>query len=252
MSLPPCVTNISISKTDNVFLKIPNPQTSEGFLCLNSWCFPSNLQCWWYDFHSRWLRGKELPANGSRCRRCWFDPGLARSPGEGNDNPLQYSCLVNPMDRRTWWAIVYQVTKSWTWLSRYAHVIQFIVFLLKLVYFVHLGRVSAPQSRASLGELCSGWVPLHKSAPSASSWKLHLHLEGKRSPSQRKSFARHTSPGWGEGAKGGAPGCAVPMYAFFLPVSLRYSWHTALCMCRAQWIFFFFLLTKTCISWNKT
>ena len=31
-------------------------------------------------------------------------PGLGRSPGEGNSNPLQYSCLENPMDGGTWWA----------------------------------------------------------------------------------------------------------------------------------------------------
>ena len=37
---------------------------------------------------------------------------LGRSPGEGNDNPLQYSWLENPMDRGTWWATVYRVTKS--------------------------------------------------------------------------------------------------------------------------------------------
>ena len=40
-------------------------------------------------------------------------PGLGRSPEEGNDNPLQYSCLGNPMDRGTWWATVHGVTKSW-------------------------------------------------------------------------------------------------------------------------------------------
>ena len=37
-------------------------------------------------------------------------PGLRRSPGEGNGNPLQYSCLENPMDRGAWWATVYGVT----------------------------------------------------------------------------------------------------------------------------------------------
>ena len=37
-------------------------------------------------------------------------PGLGRSPGEGNGNPLQYSCLGNPMDRRSWWATVHRVT----------------------------------------------------------------------------------------------------------------------------------------------
>ena len=41
-------------------------------------------------------------------------PGLGRSPGEGNGNPLQYSCLENPMDGGAWWATVHGVAKSWT------------------------------------------------------------------------------------------------------------------------------------------
>ena len=44
-------------------------------------------------------------------------PGSGRSPGEGNDSPLQYSCLENSMDRGPWWAIVHEVTKVWTGLS---------------------------------------------------------------------------------------------------------------------------------------
>ena len=44
-------------------------------------------------------------------------PGLVDFPGEGNGNPLQYSCLENPMDRGSWQATVDGVTKSWTWLS---------------------------------------------------------------------------------------------------------------------------------------
>ena len=44
-------------------------------------------------------------------------PRSGRSPGEGNGNPLQYSCLENPMDRGAWWATVYGVTKSQTRLS---------------------------------------------------------------------------------------------------------------------------------------
>ena len=39
-------------------------------------------------------------------------PGLGRSPGEVNGNPLQYSCLGNPMDREAWWATVQLVTKE--------------------------------------------------------------------------------------------------------------------------------------------
>ena len=44
-------------------------------------------------------------------------PGSGRSPGEGNGNPLQYSCLENPMDRGAWWATVHGVAKSRTRLS---------------------------------------------------------------------------------------------------------------------------------------
>ena len=40
-------------------------------------------------------------------------PRLGRSPGGGNGNPLQYSCLDNLMDRGAWWAIVHGVAKSW-------------------------------------------------------------------------------------------------------------------------------------------
>ena len=44
-------------------------------------------------------------------------PGLGRSPGERNGNPLQYACLENSMDRGAWPAEVHGVTKSWTQLS---------------------------------------------------------------------------------------------------------------------------------------
>ena len=58
-----------------------------------------------------WLSGKEPTCNGG-------DPGLipwsGRSLGEGNGNPLQYSCLKNPMDRGGWQATVLSVAKSRT------------------------------------------------------------------------------------------------------------------------------------------
>ena len=44
-------------------------------------------------------------------------PWLGRFPGEGHGNPLQYSCLENPMDRGDWWATVPEVSRSWTQLS---------------------------------------------------------------------------------------------------------------------------------------
>ena len=45
-------------------------------------------------------------------------PGSGRAPGGGHGNPLQNSCLENPMDRGARWATVHDVTKSWTWLKR--------------------------------------------------------------------------------------------------------------------------------------
>ena len=52
-------------------------------------------------------------------------PGLGRSPGEGNGNPLQYSCLENPMDRGAWQAIVHGVPKSRTRLSDFTFTFTF-------------------------------------------------------------------------------------------------------------------------------
>ena len=49
---------------------------------------------------------ENLPANAGDTS---LIPGLERSPGGGNSNPLQYSCLKNPMDRETWWATVHGV-----------------------------------------------------------------------------------------------------------------------------------------------
>ena len=46
-------------------------------------------------------------------------PELGKSPGEGNGNRLQYSCLENPMDRGAWWARVHWVAKIWTKLNDY-------------------------------------------------------------------------------------------------------------------------------------
>ena len=46
-----------------------------------------------------------------------FDPWVGRSPGKGNDIPLQHSCLGNPKDRGAWWATVHGIANSWTRLS---------------------------------------------------------------------------------------------------------------------------------------
>ena len=57
---------------------------------------------------------KNLPANAGDIRDAGSVLGSGRSPGEGDGNPLQYSCLENPMDRGAWWSTVRGVTKSRT------------------------------------------------------------------------------------------------------------------------------------------
>ena len=65
----------------------------------------------------RRLSSKELPSNAGDTGDVSWIPGWGRSPGGGNGNLLQYSCLGNPTDRRTWKATVHGVIKSWTQLS---------------------------------------------------------------------------------------------------------------------------------------
>ena len=57
---------------------------------------------------------KDPPANAGDSRDVDLIPGSGRFPGEGHGNPLQYSCLGNPMDKGVWQATVYRVEKSQT------------------------------------------------------------------------------------------------------------------------------------------
>ena len=61
--------------------------------------------------------GKDPPVTTGDTRHKDSIPGLGRSPGEGNGNPFQYSCLRNYMDRGAWQAIVHRVTQSQTQLK---------------------------------------------------------------------------------------------------------------------------------------
>jgi len=65
---------------------------------------------------------KNLPANGGDARDRGSIPGFGRSPGVGNGNAYQHSCLENPMDKGAWLAIVHGVTESWTRLSTHTHI----------------------------------------------------------------------------------------------------------------------------------
>ena len=63
---------------------------------------------------------KNPPVSTEDARDTGLIPGSGRSPGGGNGNPLQYSCLGNPMDRGAWWATAHEVAKNWTKLSDWA------------------------------------------------------------------------------------------------------------------------------------
>jgi len=79
--------------------------------------------------NNKWIKsifatGHKVTPGGSDCKESACNavdagliPGLGRSPGEGNGNPLQYSCLGNSMDRGDWQAAVHGAAKSRTWLS---------------------------------------------------------------------------------------------------------------------------------------
>ena len=64
-------------------------------------------------------------------------PGLGRSPGEGNGNPLQYSCLENPIDGGAWWATVHGITKSRTQLSDFTS-LHFIIKINNFEKFIKI------------------------------------------------------------------------------------------------------------------
>ena len=89
--------------------------------------------------------------------------------GEGNGNPLQCSCLENPRDRGTWWAVVYRVAQSWTWLKRLSSSSS-IWCTLKFCRAWHcpLGSVAPDQF------LLHGWPK----GPQMEFWRL-TYLDGK-------------------------------------------------------------------------
>ena len=88
---------------------------------LNVWSAPSRIRTYegsWMDIRLIWasqveLVVKNLPANVGDVTDAGLIPESGRSPGGGHGNPLQHSCLENPMDRGACRAIVHRVTKTW-------------------------------------------------------------------------------------------------------------------------------------------
>ena len=70
-----------------------------------------DFDLWYQDL---WFSGKESACNAGTAGASGSIPESEGSPGGGHDNPLQYSCLENPMDRGTWRATVHRVRKSQT------------------------------------------------------------------------------------------------------------------------------------------
>ena len=82
-------------------------------------------------------------------------PGSGRSPGEGNGNPFQDSCLENPMDREAWWATVHGIAKSQTRLSDFTHFTHHTV----LIYYAFVKEFEIKEHNASnfvLSQDCFG------------------------------------------------------------------------------------------------
>ena len=110
--------SISCTPIQNERLK----EKIKGLSCWGNWVFYIGSHSgWWQDFPGGWVV-KNPPANAGDSRNMGSIPGLGRSPGAGNGNSLQCSCLENPMDRGAWQAAVCRVAKSQTeWLSMHAH-----------------------------------------------------------------------------------------------------------------------------------
>ena len=64
---------------------------------------------------------KPIPANIGDAGDMSLIPGLGRYPSGGNDSPLQYSFLKNPMNIGVWWATFHRVSKNWTQLSMHKY-----------------------------------------------------------------------------------------------------------------------------------
>ena len=117
-------------------------------------------------------------------------PGSGRSPGEGNGNPLQYSCLENPMDRRAWWATVHEnqrVWHKWVTFTFILHVtlsaaFDHSIFLRKLFPTVRI-----PHSPGFSGNsLATSYKFIFKYVPS-----YHVHLLMSLFPSSISRYLLH-------------------------------------------------------------
>ena len=130
-----CVFTLQVHRTQSAFSPFPRKlrtgfygfkqtkkQTPSDPWASWKWNFLSEFSCIFKLSSSKGLSQvllvvKNLPANAGDIRDRGLIPGSERSPGGGQSNTLQYSCLENPTDRGAWWVTIHWVSKGWTWLS---------------------------------------------------------------------------------------------------------------------------------------
>ena len=107
------------------------------------------------------MSGKETACQCWRLKRPLFYPGSGRSSGRGHSNPLQYSCLEDPMDTGAWQARIHGIAQSWTWLER---------FSTQTCMYIKLSSV---QSLSHVWLFVTPWTVAHQAFLSiTNSWSL--------------------------------------------------------------------------------
>ena len=132
---------------------------------------------------------KNPPADAGDTRDMHSIPGSGRCPGEGNGNPLQYSCLGNPLDRGAWWAILHGAAKSRTRLRNYTRT--FVCYWASRV----ARKVKNPPATWKTRVQSLGWEdPLEEGMATHSSilaWKIPWTEEPRGLQSTRSQRVRH-------------------------------------------------------------
>ena len=104
---------------------------------------------------------KNPPTSAGDTRDAGSILGSRRSPGVGNGNPLQYSYLGNPMEKRAWWATVHSITKSWTRLKKLsAHTQPFSLCSLLNIYLQYPPLIQLKTNALLYGPNCWDFFPL--------------------------------------------------------------------------------------------
>ena len=147
------------------------------------------LRSWLKSFKAE----HSLPANEGDLRDTSSIPGLGRSSGEGNGNPLQYSCLENPMDRGAWWATVCGVAWTIVHVGVGCHFLLQGIFLTQgsnpcLLCLLHYRWMLYPLRHQ--GSPPSPWLPPKRHLQSGSwLWTASMGMTHYRWPTPCKSLA---------------------------------------------------------------